>query len=181
MEKFKNASKYIGNVFIIMFLTIVVLSGLSNLQTRNNPGKIPSVMGYSPMSVLSGSMRPMLEPGDMIITKSPTVENISIGDVITYRVGDSTLVTHRVIDIITENNEVKFQTQGDANNTIDQRLLTSEEIVGTYVFKIPKGGYMSNFSRTPLGFILLIILPIAVLIGNELITILREEKKEQNI
>lgn len=181
MTKKTNTLKWLGNTLIIILLIMVVLSGFSKIQAKKNPDKIPSVMGFSSMSVLSGSMRPMLEPGDMIITKKPTIENIQIGDVITYRVGQGTLVTHRVVDIITENNEVKFWTQGDANNTIDTELIIAEDIVGTYLFRIPKGGYVTNFTRTPLGFILLIILPISVLIGSELITILLEEKKKQNI
>ncbi|MCC5910824.1 MAG: signal peptidase I [Clostridiaceae bacterium] len=170
MKKTKKILKGFGNGVIIILLVIMVILGISTIQARRNPNQIPSVMGFSPMSVLSGSMRPMLDPGDMIITKRPTIENIDIGDVITYRVGANTLVTHRVIDIIIEDDGVRFQTQGDANNTIDQSLVAPEEIVGTYVFRIPQGGYIANFARSPFGFILLILLPVALLIGNELKT-----------
>jgi len=181
MVKMRSVLKWIGNILIIILLAILLLSGLSMIRTRSNPSKITNVLGFTPMSVLSGSMRPMLQPGDMIITRRPIAEDIKIGDVITYRVGSDTLVTHRVIDIINENNELKFQTQGDANNTSDRGLISAQEIVGTYVFKISKGGYIANFTRSPLGFILIIILPLTLLIGNELRNVWMEEKKEANI
>ena len=174
----KNITKWVGNILIIVLLIIVVLSGLSMLQAKKNPNQIPSVFGYSPMSVLSGSMSPMLEPGDMIIIKKPPIEEIEIGEVITYRVGADTFVTHRVVDIITTDNQIKFQTQGDANNTIDQTLIEPENMVGSFVLRIPNGGYIASFIRSPLGIILSILLPIALLIGSELYTIVSKEKKE---
>lgn len=177
----KTIAKWAVNILVTILFILVVLSGYSMIQTRNNPGQIPSVMGYSAMSILSGSMSPMLEPGDMIVINKTQPEDIKVGEVITYRVGGNTFVTHRVIEILTTGNQISFQTQGDANNTSDQTLITPESMVGAFVLRIPKGGYIANFTRSPLGFILLIILPFALLIGNELKTILSKEKKEKNI
>lgn len=152
--------------------------GLSMIQARRNPSRIPSILGHSPMSVLSGSMSPMIEPGDMIIIKKPKIEDIEVGDVITYSVGENTFVTHRVIGILKENKEIRFQTQGDANNTMDQTSITPENIVGIFAFRIPKGGYIASFIRRPIGIILLILLPIALLIFNELKNISSRGKRE---
>ena len=70
----KTLFKWILNIILITLIILVVFSGISILQSKKNPGKIPSIMGYSNMSVLSGSMRPMLEPGDMIILKNIQIE-----------------------------------------------------------------------------------------------------------
>ncbi len=180
-KRYKEALKWIGNIAILFLLILVLLNGYSMLQTRRNPNHLPSVMGYTPMSVLSGSMRPMLEPGDMIVTKKVASENIVIGDVITYQVDNNTLVTHRVINTLQENGIYRFQTQGDANNVEDQQLVESANIVGAYVFKIPKGGYIANFTRSPIGFIALIILPVLLLLGGEIKKLLFEPDKKQGV
>ncbi len=177
---YKAALKWMGNIVILLLLMLVLLTGYSMLQVRKNPNHLPSVMGYTPMSVLTGSMRPMLEPGDMIITKKVLEENIEVGNIITYRV-DNTLVTHRVIDVLHENGVYKFQTQGDANNVEDQQLVESSNIVGAYAFKIPKGGYIANFTRSPIGFMVLIILPVLLLLGGEIKRLLFEQGKNQKI
>ncbi|WP_051569425.1 signal peptidase I [Alkaliphilus transvaalensis] len=179
MKKGNKKLKWISNGFIGLLVILVMATVFSNLQARKNPNKIPTLMGYSPMSVLTGSMRPMLEPGDMIITKNVAAEEIEVGDVITYRVDSYTLVTHRVIAIIEENGRINFQTQGDANNTIDQSLVTPEALVGSLVFRIPKGGYLVNFTRSPIGFLVCIIIPVLLLIGPEVKKILFEVGKEK--
>ena len=183
MKKEKGKSriifKWIGNVILLLLIVLVLLSGYTMLQSRRNPNQIPSVMGYTPMSVLTGSMRPMLEPGDMIVTKKVQADNIAVGEVITYRVSNDTLVTHRVIEVLEENGSYRFRTQGDANNTEDQQLIESSNIVGSYVFKIPKGGYIANFTRSPIGFVVLIILPVLLLIAGEIKKVLFEADKKE--
>ncbi|WP_353892423.1 signal peptidase I [Proteinivorax hydrogeniformans] len=172
--------KWIGNILLLMVMVIVVLSFFSNIQARRNPGQIPSVMGVSSMSVLSGSMRPMLQPGDMIFTQRPVIDEIKIDDVLTYRVGANTLVTHRVVDIVTEGNEIKFQTKGDANNTKDSQLVAADQVVGTYLFRIPKGGYIANFIRSPIGITVLIIFPISLMTANQAKNMLSEREKNKS-
>lgn len=167
-EKIRKIIRWLGNIVILFLLIIALLSTYSKLQTRRNPNHIPSIAGLTPMSVLTGSMRPMLEPGDMIVTRKLTPEKIEVGDIITYRISNNALVTHRVIDVVRENGSFWFQTKGDANNTEDLQLINSNEIVGTYLFKIPKGGYVTSFIRTPLATLFLIVLPVLILIGNEL-------------
>jgi signal peptidase len=113
-------------------------------------------------------MSPELEPGDMIITRRLEPEEIGIGDVVSYRLAAGTLVTHRVTDIVRENGRLRFQTKGDANNTVDPKLIDSGEIVGIYLFKIPKGGYIADLMRTPFAALLLIVVPALLLTGSGL-------------
>lgn len=142
------------------------------VQSRRNPNEIPSVLGFRSMTVLTGSMRPMLKEGDMIITKNIDPSKIKENDVITYKIGYNTLVTHRVVEVVEENGEMFFKTKGDANNTEDQGLIAPKDLVGTHLITIPKLGYVKNFIQKPIGFIALIILPIILLILGELKTIL---------
>lgn len=175
--------KWIGNIIFLFLIVIAVLSLYSGIQARRHPGVIPSILGYKPMSVLSGSMRPLLQPGDMIVVKDVDYENVNTGDVITFKVNETTLVTHRVVDILEENGTKTFRTKGDANNTEDSGLITPEHFVGVLAFSIPKGGYVGNFIRSPIGFMLLILLPIFFLIGGEIknmLSAMNQDKREDS-
>ncbi len=180
----KKIIRWLGNFMLVVLLAVTVLSFYGMIQHRRNPGKLPSVLGFKTMSVLSGSMRPMLEPGDLIISKDVNPEEVKVGDVITYKVGTNTLVTHRVIEITREDGKPAFQTRGDANNTKDGGLVLSEQLVSSFVLNIPKGGYIVNFIRSPIGLILLILLPIFFLLGGEIKNMLsrtdEEEKKKSS-
>jgi len=175
----KKIFKWVGNILFLLLIFIVASSFYSALQAKRNPGHIPSIMGYRLMTVLSGSMSPVIEAGDMIVAKNIDPENIEIGDVITYRVDQDTFVTHRVMEITEQEGKLAFKTKGDANNIDDQSLVTPEQVIGSLAFRIPYGGYISNFVRSPIGFILFILIPIILLIGGEIKSIIKELKKDK--
>lgn len=174
----KKVLKIIGNIFTVFLIIIIILSAYSMFEYRRNPNKTPSVLGFKVMSVLSGSMRPYLEPGDMIVDKKIDPAELMVGDIITYRIG-RTLVTHRVVQITSKDGQTYFQTKGDANNVEDEHLIRESQIEGRLLFKIPYGGYFAQFVRSLPGFILFVILPIVVFIGLELKDVLAEIGKEQ--
>lgn len=176
----KKIFRWITNIFIIFLIFIVTLSFYSVIKARRNLQEIPSILGYKPMSVLSGSMRPSLEPGDMIVVKEIKPEDVNKGDVITFRMDSDSLVTHRVVEVLNQGKEIKFRTRGDANNTDDSNLVSSKQLIGILAFNIPKGGYIANFIRSPFGFIFLILIPIIYLIASELKKTLSELKNSKN-
>ena len=130
------------------------------------------------LTVLSGSMSPAMDPGDVIVISKVDSNEVKKGDIITFKEGEN-FVTHRVIEIKKES-DTKFITKGDANEDPDQRLVSSEEIKGKVVFTIPKMGYLGNFVRTPLGFILLILIPGLLIIFSEVNNILKISNKKKN-
>jgi signal peptidase len=143
------------------------------------PNKAASVMGYKPLTVLSGSMSPFLEPGDMIVTRQIKPENIQVGDVITYRMDEKTLATHRVVEVIHEGGRLAFRTRGDANNTEDPELVSQDRVIGSMAFKIPRAGYIGKFARTPKGFVFMIVFPALLLMAGEIKNVLMELSKEE--
>lgn len=174
--------KWIGNIVVAFFVCVVILSVISMIQSRRNPGQLPSVLGFRAMSVLTGSMRPVLQPGDMIIVKETRAENIKENDIITYRKGPETLVTHRVVEVVDRDGTLMFRTRGDANNVEDDFLVPSGSVIGSLVLRIPYGGYVSRFVRSPVGFAIFIIIPLILLLGGEIRNISRksaEEKREE--
>ena len=66
---------------------------------------------YKPYEVLSDSMYPVFKTGDMVVVKAQ--DNYQIGDIVTYRLGTTTLATHRIIAIKESNGTTYYITHGD--------------------------------------------------------------------
>jgi signal peptidase I len=125
-------------------------------------GIAPSMFGYESFVVLSGSMEPALQVGDLAVVAPIRTESLMVGDIITYRQvrRPDILVTHRIVNIgLDEQGRLKFQTRGDANNTSDQVLIDSKSVLGRVAYSIPRLGYLVDFSKRGEGKVLLIGLP----------------------
>lgn len=173
-----KAIGWIANIVLLLLALSIIFLGYSLLEAKENPDKIPSVMGYSSTSVLTDSMNPALEPGDMIITKEITPEKVKVGDIITYKVNKNILITHRVVKIVQQDRQTLFQTKGDANNEEDARLVSKKQFIGTFSYRIPYGGYVFKFAQSTIGFIILIVLPIGFIMISEFKDILSQWIKE---
>ena len=97
-----------------------------------------------PSVVLTGSMEPGIEPGDMIlinkITDKKEIDKLKVGDVITFH-RDDIVITHRIIEIVKdENDNISFRTKGDNNSAEDSRLVETKEVMGKYIRVVPKAG-----------------------------------------
>jgi signal peptidase len=152
----KKIGNWLSNILLIVVILISISYIFNLYQIRQKPDQIPSTFGFIPLTVLSGSMSPTIETGDMIVVRNRT-DNLQVGDIVTYRVGNS-LVTHRVMEITTDNGNVAYITQGDANNTTDGNPITKDQIVGKYQFRIPFAGYAMANLRGWLGIVLVIVL-----------------------
>lgn len=130
------------------------------------------------LSVLSGSMNPMLRVGDIIVVAQVDPTTIVPGDVIAFTdpAGrKNIIITHRVIACTEEG----FQTKGDACEDQDQFVVNPEDVVGKPVLLLPFIGYLFGLkgSKHPLTFLLLILLPAGLLIVDETKNILTPAKE----
>jgi signal peptidase len=95
--------------------------------------------------VLSGSMRPTLAPGDVVVVTPEPVGDVRPGQVITYAipVGDHHVETHRVIRVSGRHQRPAVVTKGDANATPDPwvAVLTSPTAWRMRLV-IPKAGWL---------------------------------------
>jgi len=101
---------------------------------------LPGVIGFKSYRVLSGSL---------VYVKQVDVDSINTGDVITFHISESNLVTHRVV----EKDSIRggFITKGDANEVNDGGLVTYDSVVGKVMFDIPLLGYVSSFMSSLYG------------------------------
>ena len=123
-------------------------------------------------------MFPAIKLGSAVIIES--AESYKIGEVITYlpdltKPKDS--VTHRIMEVKNEGQEVGFVTKGDANQTQDRELVPKRAVLGKVIFSVPFVGVILSFSKTQAGFILLVIVPATLIVYSELLTIKNQTKK----
>jgi len=116
-------------------------------------------LGWSVNTVLSGSMEPHISTGDLVVTKPVSTDEIKAGDIITFSSSSNKrLTTHRVISIEGAD-QLQFQTKGDANEDADPYMVPAKNVVGKVCLKIPYFGYVSQFIKTPIGFVLTFCIP----------------------
>ncbi|WP_042225075.1 signal peptidase I [Oceanobacillus manasiensis] len=155
----KKVLKGLGNVGILCLVVFILLLGYSLIQTVKDPGSNPNLFGYQLMNVLSDSMDPIFQAGDMLVL-SDDVDSVKVGDIITFKQEGETLVTHRIIsEQMTEQGTV-YETKGDANNLADEGFVKGEDIYGSYSFHIPMAGSVAMFLKSPTGWVVLGAIPL---------------------
>ncbi len=139
---------------------------------------------YSPLKsiavkqVASGSMVPKLPVGSIVIVTQ--TKSITKGDIINFsNQFDSNLnITHRVSEVITNDKGVFYKTKGDANQSSDIDLIPANQVKGKVIATFPLLGHLYSFTRRPIGFIFLIILPALYIIISELLNIKKVIEEE---
>lgn len=143
-------------------------------------GRIPNIFGYHFFRVVSSSMEPSIIDGDCIISKTTPIDEIEVGDIITFYSEDPAIYnflnTHRVVGIIeNEYGEKEFVTKGDSNSGEDVYTAKSNKIVGVYQGDIFIGEIISKgfeiLSNRVIYFIF-IMLPIIVCFISSVIDII---------
>ena len=164
-EKISTAAKVFSILFsvFVYLLAAAILIGAILFSFDASPTK--SVFGFRYYTVLTGSMSPTYEVGDIIFVKLGSNDDIGVGDVITFNPSQDgeAYLTHRVTEKI-ENYKgtgvTCFRTRGDANESEDSFLIDSNRVIGKVQFGIPKLGYVIRFVQLRWYF----VVPIAVMI-----------------
>ena len=138
--------KRIWNGVTTILVAIVVILALLLVGVR--------LVGMQVFTVLSGSMEPTYHVGSLIYVKEVDPMQLQSGDVITFMLDEDTVATHRIVDVIPDEEDpsvIRFQTKGDANDTVDGSLVHYKNVLGTPVFTIPKLGYLASYIQNPPG------------------------------
>jgi signal peptidase len=107
---------------------------------------LPAVIGGSAMTVLTTSMEPGLPPVTLVVIRPTPVDDIRVGDVITYQIssGEAAVVSHRVVSKTYADGELTFLTKGDNNDTLDPAPVRAVQIRGTLWYSLPLLGWVNN-------------------------------------
>ncbi len=170
------ANTIINIVLVIAIILAAVCTYTSYVSTSGNG--VPSIFGLRVMSIQTESMYPTMKPGDLIFdTAVKDTSKLKIGDIITYWTvidGERVLNTHRITEIYDGGGYLIFQTKGD-NNTIEDSLTVHEsEIVGQYNgMKIAGLGKLFDYLQTSTGFLIVVVIPVAIFFLYHLIQFFR--------
>ena len=123
---------------------------------------IPKFFGISPLIVLSGSMEPEYPIGSLLYVNQHNLDNIKIGDAITFYIDESTLVTHRVVGI--DESSCTYITKGDANEVNDGSPVSFDDVLGVPIMNIPKLGGVADWLSHKSGKIIYVTAIIVVTI-----------------
>ena len=174
----------VGIVLCVILVPILVMNLTLIVKSYVNTDEVPAIGGYSPMIVLTDSMLPEISSGDLIIAQRIDPKDVKVGDVISFfdPAGNGTsVVTHRVMEIVTENGKTQWRTRGDNNNTDDKVLVPFENLVGIWTGRrIPGGGSVAMFLQTTPGLIVCVVCPLVLLVGYDVLRRKKFEKAKQD-
>lgn len=173
MQKIKNI---IGIIVLIIMIPILFISVAILIDSYRFPNEVPSFFGWKPFIVMSGSMETQISVGDIVVVKKTDVNELKKGDIIAFR-NNNIVITHRIDDIIQDENSTKYITKGDNNNTQDKDYVLPEQVEGLFKFKIARLGNLAMFIQTPVGIIVCLSIPIILLLIIQFI----DSKKDKKI
>lgn len=159
-------------------INIVIFTLLMLVVTLTILSRLP-VFGLKALNVYSGSMKPAILPGDIILVKKVPLWQIGSREVIAFKDpnGSNRIITHRIAAYRYENNQLVFFTQGDANSMIDDWKVSKAAIIGKMFLRIPKLGYLIDLVKKPQGYLLFILLPGLYILLHEGINLSRYLKR----
>lgn len=148
---------------IIKTILVLLLLGLGLLLVLGSF----SPKGFTARVVLSGSMEPAISTGSVIFTLPR--DAYEVDDVITFR-SDARAVTpttHRVVEVKPDPLGNIYTTKGDANDTNDLATVRQGQVMGKVLFHVPYLGYVLDFAKQPVGFVVLIGFPALLIVIEE--------------
>lgn len=179
MKKIFKYVKTVFNVFVVIFILAFVLVVCMQRFSNNEL----SFLNYRMFTVVSGSMVPKYEIGDVLLAKEIKPEKIERGDAVSY-LGNKgqfkdKVVTHEVIEIeVDENGKYWFYTKGVANLSVDP-IVGEDQIYGVIVGKMNLLTFVYKLVAKPTGMLIFVIIPLFYVIGSEFLGFLLDREEER--
>lgn len=164
MNALKKAASILISTVLWAVILLATLFAFTTLATKDS-SHVASLAGYTPLSVVSDSMAPTFNAGDLIIIRKCDTSTLEKGDIITFHTiinNEFALNTHRIDEIQEQGGVRSYVTKGDNNLIADVHMITDGDIVGKFVTRLPKFGKVVDFLSSSMGFLLVIVLPLLV-------------------
>ena len=182
MKALKRGATIFISILLWAVILLAALFAFTTLATKNS-NQVASLAGFTPLSVVSDSMAPTFNAGDLIIIRKCDPATLNQGDIVTFHTiinNEFALNTHRIAEIQDQGGVRSYVTKGDNNAIADTHIISDGDIVGRYVGKLPGFGKIVDFLSGSMGFLLVIVLPLLVFFVYQvyhLITVSIELKK----
>ena len=162
MKTLKRIGTIVISVILWAIILLAALYAFTTMATKDDQS-VSRILGYTPMTVESDSMKPTFCKGDLIFIKKCDTSKLKEGDIITFHTiidNQYALNTHRIQKIDEVNGVRSYTTIGDNNNGVaDQHVISDGDIVGKYVGHISNLGKVMSFLSSSMGFLIVIVLP----------------------
>ena len=178
MEKLKKIIQIVWKVLhILIVLGVILMFAFAVVQKSSNNRK--SIFGIKIFTVITGSMIPVYDIGDILIVKDVQPEEIKVDDDIVY-VGEkgtyrNKTITHRVQEIKQkEDGNYSIITKGVANLARDPEI-NQTQVLGKVI------GQVSIFSfilKIITNIYVLIMIPVAILVHKNIKRIITMNAEE---
>jgi signal peptidase len=147
-----RATEWVGIAAVILLVAVVALT------------LIAPYFGWRVDTVRSGSMDPELKVGSVVITRPVQAEEISVGDVITFRSPTSGEITSHRVSAIEDG--PSFRTEAVSTEDADPFVTPAQGVVGRICFELPFAGYVVQRLVTPVGILLLFIFGFSIVVSE---------------
>lgn len=167
--KSKGAS-FLSNAIFYLIIIVLLIFVESRLILQNENEKPINIAGFSPMTVLSNSMRSVYPRDTFLLTRQVDPNTLNIGDDITFITESDRVVTHRITGI--EENHLRtrergFTTKGVDNQREDTDMVHASNIIGQVIFSSYPLGRAIHFIRNNL-IVSVIVMLISMLLLHEI-------------
>lgn len=190
-HSFTNILKFISGIISWTILVIlVIVAGFLlyyfvsvKLYAQKGEAYKPA---FSLYTILSPSMEPNIKVYDVIFDMNvDSPEDIKEGDVITF-ISTATLtkgmtITHRVVQIIQDENGYSYMTKGDNNLANDGAAVPFDNVLGKVLFKIPQLGRVQEFLGTKGGWLIVVVIPALIVIISDILKIFRLQSSKNQV
>jgi signal peptidase len=181
----------LGIILTVVFLPVIIINMTLVIKGMINPEEVPMIFNRAPLIVISDSMTIDKEAGtgefnknDLIIIKKVDPSSLEKGDVVTYKGRDGDIITHRITDLITDKKDgvevPAFETKGDYSPGYDFYPVTYDQIVGEYLFRLPKLGGIAMFLQTPAGVIVILLIPVIIVFAVDFFIKRKQQKSSDS-
>jgi signal peptidase I len=177
-EQKQSLFKKIGSVFFYVISGLLIIYIITEAFM---PTMTIKIFQFKPYVVITESMEPVLNVDDMIIVFNPKVDELEVDDIITFEAdidynGTKEIVTHYIYSI-TDDGEgnLSFRTVRQGGTVPDTWILSEQDVIGVYGFKISQLGVFINFIKSPFG-IAAILVNIGVIVA--IVVLVKSDKKK---
>lgn len=164
--------KAITTLIIILIVSVIFVQRVSNNKVTFG--------GYSMFTIVTESMVPKYEVGDMILAKSVDVNSLKRGDDVVYLGRQDSykdkIVTHQIVKIEMNGNRRVFHTKGIANNYEDP-IVVGDQIYGKVIYKSWLLSFLSKIVNNTYGFYFIVFVPFVIMIFFEVIDVIHDKDK----
>lgn len=175
--KTKKILNQVGSIFFFVIAGLLILYILLELFLPNMTIK---VFQFKPYVVVTESMEPVLDVDDLIIVTNPKIDELNPGDIITFRAdidynGTKEIVTHYINSITESGGEYTIRTNRYGSTVPDTWILSGDDVIGVYSFRIKQLGVFINFVKSPFG---IAAIAVNVIVIGAIVYIVKSGKKE---